>query len=170
MLINGRIHLGNLFFFCIICISRRISELEGVEIQSKQEIARLREISEVATYQVGAINDMKVLDEKEFQSLRLQLLDLQSKSDDKSEIGKLHRHILALQISEATAKRRQLQSDNDLAKQKALLLRTEQKLDEKEQSLFFIRQEYTQRIRYLRTALQVKFSILFIQKRIYYFI
>ncbi|CAF2625726.1 unnamed protein product [Rotaria sp. Silwood2] len=133
---------------------RRISELEGSEIQAKQEIGRLREISEVATYQVGAINDMKVLDEKEFQSLRLQLLDLQSKSDDKSEIGKLHRHILALQISEATAKRKQLQSDNDLAKQKALLLRAEQKLDEKEQSLFFIRQEYTQRIRYLRTALQ----------------
>jgi len=102
---------------------------------------------------------MKVLDEKEFKSLRLQLLDLQSKSDDKSEIGKLHRHILALQISEATAKRRQLQSDNDLAKQKALLLRTEQKLDEKEQSLFFIRQEYTQRIRYLRTALQVNLFI-----------
>ncbi|CAF0721783.1 unnamed protein product [Adineta steineri] len=133
---------------------RRISELESTEIHAKQEIGRLREISEVATYQVGAINDMKVLDEKEFQSLRLQLLDLQSKTDDKSEIGKLHRHILALQISEATAKRKQLQSDNDLAKQKALLLRTEQKLDEKEQSLFFIRQEYTQRIRYLRTALQ----------------
>jgi len=64
-----------------------------------------------------------------------------------------------LQISEATAKRKQLQSDNDLAKQKALLLRTEQKLDEKEQSLFFIRQEYTQRIRYLRTALQVNFYL-----------
>ncbi|CAF4017410.1 unnamed protein product, partial [Rotaria sp. Silwood2] len=45
-------------------------------------------------------------------------------------IGKLHSHILALQISEATAKRKQLQSDNDLAKQKALLLRAEQKLDE----------------------------------------
>jgi hypothetical protein len=29
-----------------------------------------------------------VLDEKEFQSLRLQLVDLQSKGDDKSEIGK----------------------------------------------------------------------------------
>ncbi|CAF3484271.1 unnamed protein product [Rotaria socialis] len=133
---------------------RRISELEGSEIQAKQDIARLREVSEVATFQVGAVNDMKVLDEKEFQSLRLQLLDLQAKTDDKSEIGKLHRHILALQISEATAKRKQLQSDNDLAKQKAILLRAEQKLDEKEQSLFFIRQEYTQRIRYLRTALQ----------------
>ena len=137
---------------------RRVSDLEALEIQSKQEIARLREISEVATFQVGAINDIKVLDEKEFQSLRLQLLDLQSKSDEKTEIGKLHRHILALQISEATAKRRHLQSENDLAKQKALMLRTEQKLDEKEQSLFFIRQEYTQRIRYLRTALQVSFS------------
>jgi centrosomal protein CEP290 len=151
----------NLFFFLqSFILFRRISELEGTEIHTKQEIARLREISEVATYQVGAINDMKVLDEKEFQSLRLQLLDLQAKSDDKNEIGKLHRHILALQISEATAKRRQLQSDNDLAKQKALLLRTEQKLDEKEQSLFFIRQEYTQRIRYLRTALQVNFYLI----------
>lgn len=58
-----------------------------MEIQAKQEIARLREISEVAAFQTSAINDMKVLDEKEFQSLRLQLLDLQSKSDDKSEIG-----------------------------------------------------------------------------------
>jgi hypothetical protein len=67
---------------------RRISELEGTEIHAKQEIALLREISEVATYQVGAINDLKVLDEKEFQSLRLQLVDLQSKGDDKSEIGK----------------------------------------------------------------------------------
>ena len=156
MQINGREYFPTRF--CrLFSICRRISELESVEIQSKQEISRLREISEVATFQVSAINDMKVLDEKEFQSLRLQLLDLQSKSDDKSEIGKLHRHVLALQISEATAKRRQLQADNDLAKQKALLLRTEQKLDEKEQSLFFIRQEYTQRIRYLRTALQVAY-------------
>jgi centrosomal protein CEP290 len=164
MLINGRKFISEKKRSSF-CISRRISELEGVEIQSKQEIARLREISEVATFQIGAINDIKVLDEKEFQSLRLQLLDLQSKSDDKSEIGKLHRHILALQISEATAKRRQLLSDNDLAKQKALLLRTEQKLDEKEQSLFFIRQEYTQRIRYLRTALQVNFSFQYIEFR-----
>ena len=71
-----------------IKIFRRISELEGAEIQAKQEMARLREISDVATYQVGAINDLKVLDEKEFQSLRRQLVDLQSKSDDKNEIGK----------------------------------------------------------------------------------
>ena len=139
---------------CFFFSFRRISELENIEIQAKQEIARLKEVSEVATFQVGAINDMKVLDEKEFQSLRLQLIDLQSKSDEKSEIGKLHRHILALQISEATAKRKLLLCENDLAKQKALFMRTEQKLDEKEQSLFFIRQEYTQRIRYLRTALQ----------------
>ncbi|CAF0798448.1 unnamed protein product [Didymodactylos carnosus] len=133
---------------------RRIFDLENAEIQYKQEIGRLREISEVAAYQTEAINEMKVLDEKEFQSLRLQLVDLQSQSDEKTEIGKLHRHILSLQISEATYKRKQLQSSNEISKIKAQLFRTEQKLDEKEQSFFFIRQEYTQRIRYLRTALQ----------------
>jgi hypothetical protein len=73
-------------------ISRRIIDLEAHEIQSKQEISRLREIADVATYQIGAVNDMKVMDEKEFQSLRLQLLDLQSKSDETSEIGR-HRRL-----------------------------------------------------------------------------
>ena len=81
----------NIDFFTVLILNkyhfRRISELVGVEIEAKQEIARLREISDVAAYQVTAVNDLKVLDEKEFQSLRNQLLDLQSKSDDKSEIG-----------------------------------------------------------------------------------
>ena len=66
---------------------RRISELEAIEIQSKEEIGRLKEISDVAAFQVGAISEMRSLDEKEFRSLRLQLNDLQSKTDDKSEIG-----------------------------------------------------------------------------------
>ena len=66
---------------------RRIAELEASEIHAKQEIGRLKEISEVATYQVGAINDLKVLDEKELKSFKLQAIDHQSKSDEKAEIG-----------------------------------------------------------------------------------
>lgn len=42
----------------------------------------------------------------ELSSLRQQLLDIETQSDERTAIGKLHRQIIALQVSEATTAKR----------------------------------------------------------------
>lgn len=60
----------------------------------------VQEISDIATSQARLLEQQQVSRDKELLSVRAQLLDLQSASDEKALIGKLHRHIIQLQMSE----------------------------------------------------------------------
>ena len=60
----------------------------------------LQEIADIATSQARLLEQQQVSRDKELLSVRAQLLDLQSASDEKALIGKLHRHIIQLQMSE----------------------------------------------------------------------
>lgn len=60
----------------------------------------MQEISDIATSQARLLEQQQVSRDKELLSVRAQLLDLQSASDEKALIGKLHRHIIQLQMSE----------------------------------------------------------------------
>ena len=59
-----------------------------------------QEIADIATSQARLLEQQQVSRDKELLSVRAQLLDLQSASDEKALIGKLHRHIIQLQMSE----------------------------------------------------------------------
>ena len=71
-------------------------------------------------------------------------------------IGKLHRHIVQLQVSEGTAVRKLQDSVNKVTKVEAMLLRTEQKLDEKNQTIYHNRLESRAKIRHLKQTIQVQ--------------
>ncbi|XP_036615279.1 centrosomal protein of 290 kDa [Trichosurus vulpecula] len=133
---------------------QRILELEKSEMELKVEVSKLKEISDIAKTQVEALSSHQQSREKEVESLRMQVLDYQAQSDEKALIAKLHQHIVALQISEATSVSKLESVTCQLHKVETHNLRLEQKLDEKEQSLYFARLEGRNRAKHLRSTIQ----------------
>ncbi|XP_073756645.1 centrosomal protein of 290 kDa isoform X8 [Callorhinus ursinus] len=133
---------------------QRILELEKSEMELKVEVSKLREISDIAKRQVEILNAQQQSREKEVESVRMQLLDYQAQSDEKALIAKLHQHIISLQISEATALGNLESVTSKLQKTEARNLRLEQKLDEKEQVLYYARLEGRNRAKHLRQTIQ----------------
>lgn len=133
---------------------QRILDLEKTEMELKVEVSKLKEISDIAKRQVEILNAQQQSREKEVDSIRMQLLDYQSQSDEKALIAKLHQHIVSLQISEVTALGKLESLTSKLQKMEAYNLRLEQKLDEKEQALYYARLEGRNRAKHLRQTIQ----------------
>uniref|UniRef100_A0A2K6FRH3 Centrosomal protein 290 n=1 Tax=Propithecus coquereli TaxID=379532 RepID=A0A2K6FRH3_PROCO len=133
---------------------QRILELEKNEMELKVEMSKLREISDIAKRQVEILNAQQQSRDKEVESLRMQLLDYQAQSDEKALIAKLHQCVVSLQISEATALGKLESVTSKLKKVEAYNLRLEQKLDEKEQALYYARLEGRNRAKHLRQTIQ----------------
>lgn len=66
----------------------------------------------------------------------------------------MHQHVVSLQISEATALGKLESVTSKLQKMEACNLRLEQKLDEKEQALYYARLEGRNRANHLRQTIQ----------------
>ncbi|CAG5135824.1 unnamed protein product, partial [Candidula unifasciata] len=133
---------------------KRIADLEMTELSLKQEVSKLKEMADIAATQVRTLTSQHISHEKECQSLRQQLLDFQAQSDDKTVIGKLHRHIVQLQVSEGTALKRLEEAQTKLAKLEGQVLRMEQRLDDKNEAVYHVQQEAHSKSKYLRRALQ----------------
>ncbi|XP_014381380.1 centrosomal protein of 290 kDa isoform X2 [Alligator sinensis] len=133
---------------------QRIMDLEKSEMELKIEVSKLRELSDIAKMQVAALEARQQSREKEVESLRMQVLDFQAESDEKALIAKLHQHIVALQISESTAVGKVETLALKLQKMEICNLRLEQKLDDKEQALYYARLEGRHRVRHLHQTVQ----------------
>nr|XP_020633204.1 centrosomal protein of 290 kDa isoform X2 [Pogona vitticeps] len=132
----------------------RIMDLEKSETELKIEVSKLRELSDIAKMQVAALENHQQSREKEVESLRMQILDYQAQSDEKTLIAKLHQHIVALQISGATAESKLEAAVSKFQKAEVTNMRLEQKLDEKEQALYYARLEGRNRANHLRQTVQ----------------
>ncbi|XP_035193612.1 centrosomal protein of 290 kDa isoform X2 [Oxyura jamaicensis] len=133
---------------------RQIMDLEKREMELKIEVSKLRELSDVANMQVEALEARQQCREKEVESLRMQVLDCQAQSDEKAVIAKLHQHIMALQGSESIAVGKLETLKLKIQKMEIYNLRLEQKLDEREQALYFARMEGRNRAKHLRQTVQ----------------
>ncbi|KFQ12520.1 Centrosomal protein of 290 kDa, partial [Leptosomus discolor] len=133
---------------------RQIMDLEKREMELKTEVSKLRELSDVAKMQVEALEARQQYRDKEVESLRMQILDYQAQSDEKAVIAKLHQHIIALQGSESVAVGKLETLKLKLQKMEIHNLRLEQKLDEREQALYFARLEGRNRAKHLQQTVQ----------------
>ncbi|KAM9293690.1 centrosomal protein of 290 kDa [Morus bassanus] len=133
---------------------RQIMDLEKREMELKMEVSKLRELSDVAKMQVEALEARQQYRDKEVESLRMQILDYQAQSDEKAVIAKLHQHIMALQGSESVAVGKLETLRLKLQKMEIYNLRLEQKLDEREQALYFVRLEGRNRAKHLQQTVQ----------------
>ncbi|XP_067415947.1 centrosomal protein of 290 kDa [Emydura macquarii macquarii] len=133
---------------------RKIMELEKSEMELKIEVSKLKELSDIAKMQVAALEARQQSKEKEVESFRMLVLDYQAESDEKALIAKLHQHIIALQVSESTAVGKLETLTLKLQKMEIYNLRLEQKLDDKEQRLYYARLEGRNRAKHLRQTVQ----------------
>uniref|UniRef100_A0A803VX54 Centrosomal protein 290 n=1 Tax=Ficedula albicollis TaxID=59894 RepID=A0A803VX54_FICAL len=133
---------------------RQIMDLEKREMELKIEVSKLRELSDVAQTQVEALEARQQYRDKEVGYLRMQILDYQAQSDDKAIIAKLHQDIVALQDSESVAVSKLEKFKLKLQKMEIHNLRLEQKLDERDQALYFARLEGRNRAKYLQQTVQ----------------
>ncbi|NXQ38839.1 CE290 protein, partial [Catharus fuscescens] len=133
---------------------RQIMDLEKREMELKIEVSKLRELSDVAQTQVEALEARQQYRDKEVEYLRMQILDYQAQSDDKAVIAKLHQDIVALQGSESVAVSKLEKLKLKLQKMEIHNLRLEQKLDERDQALYFARLEGRNRAKHLQQTVQ----------------
>ncbi|NXF76372.1 CE290 protein, partial [Sclerurus mexicanus] len=133
---------------------RHIMDLEKREMELKTEVSKLRELSDVAKTQVEALEARQQYRDKEVESLRMQILDYQAQSDEKAIIAKLHQDIIALQGSESVALGKLETLKLKLQKMEIHNLRLEQKLDERDQALYFARLEGRNRAKHLQQTVQ----------------
>ncbi|XP_069760408.1 centrosomal protein of 290 kDa isoform X1 [Narcine bancroftii] len=133
---------------------RRIMELEKCESELKVEVSKLRDVSDVAEMQVAALEARQHSRDKEIEAFRKQVLDFQAQSDEKALIATLHQHVVALQVSEATAVSKLEAVASKLQKMDACNLRLMQKLDEQEQALYYARMEGRNKAKHLRQTIQ----------------
>ncbi|NXH84352.1 CE290 protein, partial [Edolisoma coerulescens] len=133
---------------------RQIMDLEKREMELKIEVSKLRELSDVAQTQVEALEARQQYRDKEVESLRRQILDYQAQSDEKAIIAKLHQDIIALQGSESVAVGKLEKFKLKLQKMEIHNLRLEQKLDERDQALYFARLEGRNRAKHLQQTVQ----------------
>lgn len=68
--------------------------------------------------------------------------------------GKLHHHIVALQVSEGTAVRKLEAAMQKLSRQEAHVLRLERKIDEKDQALYHAKTEARNKAKFLKRTIQ----------------
>ncbi|XP_023810373.1 centrosomal protein of 290 kDa-like [Oryzias latipes] len=132
----------------------RIAELEKAEVELRTEVSKLQEVSEVALTQVAALQAKHKSKDKEVETLKTQILDYQSQSDEKALIAKLHQHIVALQLIESAALEKLDSSTTRIQQLEAHILRAEHCLDAAERFLFLARQEAKNRSRHLRQTIQ----------------
>ncbi|XP_071791224.1 centrosomal protein of 290 kDa-like [Asterias amurensis] len=133
---------------------RRIVELERSETTLRLESEKLKEMVDVASFQTKALESRQVSREKEVLSLRQQLIDIQTQSDEKAIIGKLHHHIVALQVSEGTAVRKLEAANAKIKKLEAQILRLQRHLDERAQSLYHCQVDARNKARHLKRTIQ----------------
>ncbi|NXI80892.1 CE290 protein, partial [Rhipidura dahli] len=133
---------------------RQIMDLEKREMELKTEVSKLRELSDVAQSQVEALEARQQYRDKEVESLRMQILHYQAQSDEKAIIAKLHQDIIALQSSESLAVGKLEKFKLKLQKMEIHNRRLEQKLDERDQALYFARLEGRNRAKHLQQTVQ----------------
>ncbi|NXM58913.1 CE290 protein, partial [Illadopsis cleaveri] len=133
---------------------RQIMDLEKREMELKIEVSKLRELSHVAQTQVEALEARQQCRDKEVEYLRRQILDYQAQSDEKAIIAKLHQDIVALQSSESVAVGKLEKFKLKLQKMEIHNLRLEQRLDERDQALYFARLEGRNRAKHLQQTVQ----------------
>jgi centrosomal protein CEP290 len=65
-----------------------------------------KDIADIATHQASDLVRLQAVNDKEKRILQAAIQELQMEGEEKLLIGKMHHHIVALQVSEATALRK----------------------------------------------------------------
>ena len=119
-----------------------------------EEAAHLKETADIARQQAEVFRMAQKGEIAERASLQERLLDIESQSDERSSIGKLHRQVLALKAANNELIGKVETKQHEQNQQRALLFRLEQKLGEANITLRRVRVDAKKTSNHLRGKLQ----------------
>ena len=122
-------------------LNSKVQTLQCSENELKIETDKLREVADVACRQIEALEAKKASENIELEALRHEIIDLQSQTDEKALIGKLHRQLVGFQLKDNEAANKIKQLTNKLSHNEAQLLRLQQKTDETENWAVHVRSQ-----------------------------
>uniref|UniRef100_A0A7S2SL22 Centrosomal protein of 290kDa coiled-coil region domain-containing protein n=1 Tax=Mucochytrium quahogii TaxID=96639 RepID=A0A7S2SL22_9STRA len=135
-------------------MEERIQELEGMYQSLLRDNTRFRELADIASSQVCAFEMIQQAKEHEMESLRKQLWEANSRSDDDAIIGKLQHELTTTKVSYQMFVRKFEMAKVSIRRGELELRKVETQLDEKDRILRQTREEARARILSLEGALE----------------
>lgn len=116
-------------------------------------------MADVAQSQLDHLSKIDKLRSKELEEIRIAVRDLQSETDSKFLIGRLHREIIHLKLNDTNTEEDLRIARTRIRTLETRLLRMEQRLDHKERNVQRMQNDYTHRITQLRKTVNVLFTV-----------
>lgn len=114
----------------------------------------MREVADIARNQIQLFETKKIGENLELEALRHEVIDLQTQTDEKVLVGKLHRQIIALQMKENEFLLRNQTLEGKISRLESQLFRLNKKADEKEDLAIQIRSQAQIRAKTLCKVIQ----------------
>ena len=135
-------------------INEKLVQLVESEITIRLENEKLKEISDMAQNQVCDLENRKDFQIHEIDALRHQVLDLQSLTDEKALIGRLHQQVLSLQNKDLASHHKIKSLENGFSKLESKFMKSEAKVQNSEQQIMQSRSKYHIKVRSLQKVIQ----------------
>ena len=135
-------------------LNGKFKDLLEKEVQLKIEQSKLKEIADISQIQLADLEKRKDNTFVELEALKHQVLDLQTQTDEKALIGRLHQQVLALQLKENEFNQKEKILETKLNKLETNILKANKRSDEMEQYCFKVRNQYNIKSRALFKVIQ----------------
>ncbi|KAJ3236898.1 hypothetical protein HDU78_004338 [Chytriomyces hyalinus] len=151
------IHLRNLLEGAV---AREEHEHTAQELKMQKDIAsklnaevtKYKDLADISSNQTADLLHLRSQDEKEKAILRATIQELQMEGDEKLLIGKLHHHILALQMSESGAMRKLDVQQSKCLRLESRVVKLERAIDDRDSIIFQIKMDSRNSLRLLQKA------------------
>ncbi|KAI9366012.1 hypothetical protein DFJ73DRAFT_955828 [Zopfochytrium polystomum] len=130
-------------------VSAKLAEMSDRIVELEEDIAKYKDLADIAATQSTDLLHLHSCDEKEKAILRATVQELQMEGDERLLIGKLHHHILALQMSEAVALRKLESASLKCSRVETQLAAAEKSMLDFDEAVYQLRTDNRQSVRLL---------------------
>ncbi|KAJ3018475.1 UNVERIFIED_CONTAM: hypothetical protein HDU68_011137 [Siphonaria sp. JEL0065] len=116
------------------------------------EVLKYKELADISSTQTADLLHLRSQDEKEKAILRATIQELQMEGDEKLLIGKLHHHILVLQMSESGVIRKLETQQTKCLRLENRVVKLERAVDERDANMFQVKIDARNSLRLLQKA------------------
>jgi centrosomal protein CEP290 len=138
----------------IAALRSQLQKVEETELRLRTENGQLREVAEVAQNQVQDLEHRKDGQLLEMEALRHQVLDLQSLTDEKALIGRLHQQLLSLQTKDMYSIKKAKSLEDKVQKLEANLIKANKRCSDLQNLVLKVKGQNNLRVRALNKVIQ----------------
>ena len=135
-------------------LNSKYQELLEKELKSQMEISKYKEISDISQIQLASLELKKGNSLHELEALKHQVLDLQTQSDEKALIGRLHQQVLSLQLNEKEFNQQKKSMESHTNTLEASLLKSNKKCDDLQNAYHNAELKYSNKIKKMSKIIQ----------------